>query len=195
MQVDADVSREYLLTVRPRRIAIYAVISATLVVAAMVIVGLLLRDANEGVQFRPADQIALICLGVLLGAAILAMARPRLRVSESGIWVRNIFGERYFPWPLVHRIAFPEGANWAQVQLPDDESYPLMAIQALDKQRAVDALRKVRDLHHRYAPEPPAPSAPPPVADPDRPLGRLEKIDRKMAPREGHGPHRRPSRG
>lgn len=185
------VPQQFLLVVRPRRIAIYACISAAAVVSAMVVIGLLLRDANEGVQFRTSDQISLIGLGLLIGAAILSMARPRLRVGETGIWVRNVFGERYFPWQLVLRIAFPEGANWAQVLLADDESHPLMAIQAMDKQRAVTALQQLRELHRRYAPEPPKPAPAPRAADPERPLGRLEKIDREMAAKNARKPRRR----
>ena len=53
-----------LLQVRPRRIAIYASIAATLVVGAMIVVGLLLRDTNEGVEFRTSDQVGLI--GILI---------------------------------------------------------------------------------------------------------------------------------
>ncbi len=166
-----------LLTVRPRRIAIYAMISAAVVLIAMVVVGVLLRGSAAGVNFGVSDQIGLIGIGVLLGAAILAMARPRLQAGPDGIWVRNVIGERFFPWPLVERIAFPEGANWAQVILPDDESHPLMAIQTLDRGRAVVALRAARELRDKYAPAAPAR----PAVDEaellrrelDRPLGRL----------------------
>lgn len=176
-------NEQILLQVRPRRIAIYASIGAFAVVASMVVIGVLLRSSEDGVSFRLADQIGLIGIGLLLGAAIMAMARPRLRVTVGGVLVRNVLGERYFEWQLVHRIAFPEGANWAQVKLADDEAYPLMAIQAIDRERAVAALKELRELHERYAPKrlvktPPAgPVAPPP----DRPLGRLEKIDLELA--------------
>ena len=37
-------------------------------------------------------------------------------------------------------MTFPTGARWARVDLPDDEYVPLMAIQSVDKQRAVDAM-------------------------------------------------------
>ena len=37
--------------------------------------------------------------------------------------------------------------------LPDDEYIPLMAIQAVDKQRAVDAMDTVRSLLARYRPD------------------------------------------
>jgi hypothetical protein len=70
--------------------------------------------------------------------------------------------------------------------MPDDEVKAVMAIQAMDRGRAVTALERLRALHERYAPPPPVPSAPaertgPTEQDPQRPLGRLEIIDRQKA--------------
>ena len=40
-----------------------------------------------------------------------------------------------------------------RVDLPDDEYVPVMAIQAVDKERAVDAMDRVRGLLARYRPD------------------------------------------
>ena len=149
-----------LLQVRPKRITIYASIAAAIVVASMVIVGLLLRDTNEGVEFRTSDQIGLIGVGLILGGVIMTAARPRLRVDRTGLWIRNVFGESFTPWQLVTRLAYPQGAPWAQLMMPDDEVKPVMAIQAMDRGRAVKALEEVRALQATYAPPPPVPPAP-----------------------------------
>jgi hypothetical protein len=177
-----------LLQVRPRKITILASIAAGLAIVAMVVIGLLLRNTNEGVEFRTTDQVGLIGIGLILGGVIMTAARPRLRVDRNGLWVRNVLGEQFVPWPLVVRVAYPQGAPWAQVLMPDDEIKPLMAIQAMDRGRAVTALEKVRELQATYGPPPPIPAAPPPVrleqselANPERPLGRLEIIDRQKA--------------
>ena len=50
-------------------------------------------------------------------------------------------------------MSFPPGARWARVDLPDDEYIPVMAIQAVDKERAVEAMDKVRELRARYRPD------------------------------------------
>jgi hypothetical protein len=50
-------------------------------------------------------------------------------------------------------VSFPAGARWARIDLPDDEYIPLMAIQAVDKDRAVDAMDTVRTLLARYRPD------------------------------------------
>ena len=177
-----------LLQVRPRKITILASIAAGLAIATMVVIGLLLRDTNEGVEFRTTDQVGLIGIGLVLGGVIMTAARPRLRVDRGGLWIRNVLGEQFVPWELVVRIAYPQGAPWAQVVMPDDEIKPLMAIQGMDRGRAVTALEKVRELQATYGPPPPIPTAPPPLrleqselANPERPLGRLEIIDRQKA--------------
>ena len=177
-----------LLKVRPRRIAIYAVISASTVVLTMVVVGILLHGTNDGVAFQTSDQIGLIGTGVLIGIGILMMARPTLTVYAEGVLVRNILGENYYPWSLIYGISFPQGAQWALLRMPDDETHPVMAIQLLDRGRAVESLKAVRALHEKYAPPPPEPPAPDlealrRVAEEQsrRPLGRLEIIDRVNA--------------
>jgi hypothetical protein len=181
-----------LLQVRPRRITVYGAIAATAVLATMVVVGLLLRGASDGVQFRVADQVGLIGIGLVGAGAIMLVARPRLRADDTGMWVRNVLGETYFPWAVVLRIAFPEGSHWAQLVLADDETHPLMAIQAMDRERAVAALRRVRELHAAHAPAVPSPSPEAQerirrraqaqaAAQAARPLGRLELIDREKA--------------
>lgn len=185
MNARAD-SDPILLQVRPRKITIYACVAASAVVATMVVIGLLLRGTNEGVAFRTADQVALIGIGAVIGGAMLTITRPRLRVDRQGLWIRNMLGEELLPWALVVRVSYPVGAPWAQVQMPDDEIKPLMAIQAMDRGRAVDALETVRALQAQYGPPPTqrTPAPPNPAEEwqeHSRPLGRLEIIDRQKA--------------
>ena len=116
-------------------------------------------------------------------------ARPRLRVDRNGLWIRNVLGEQFMPWPLVVRVAYPQGAPWAQVLMPDDEIKPLMAIQAMDRGRAVERAgegpRTAGDStvrRHRPRRRGRRCSATQSeLAEPERPLGRLEIIDRQKA--------------
>lgn len=143
----------YDLEVKPHLTPYFAYGAAFLIAAAHIAVGFLLKVGSSGVIFRTADQVAIGVLGVIIGCLVLMFARPRLRVGPDGLSVRNLLGYRLIPWSDVVDVSFPKGARWARVDLPDDEYVPLMAIQSVDKERAVDAMDAVRALVARYRAE------------------------------------------
>ncbi|HEV7854103.1 MAG TPA: PH domain-containing protein [Mycobacterium sp.] len=145
------------LDVRPYLTPFFAYGAAALIVAAHVTVGVLLKISSTGVIFQTADQVAIALLGVVIAGAVLMFARPRLRAGASGVAVRNLLGYRLIPWADVVGVSFPVGARWARIDLPDDEYIPVMAIQAVDKERAVEAMDDVRGLLARYRPDLTAP--------------------------------------
>jgi len=138
------------LRVRPHLTPYFAYGAAIVILAAHVAVGFLLKMGSTGVVFQTADQIAIAGLGVVIACVMLLFARPRLRAGAAGLAVRNLLGEKVVAWPDVVGVSFPAGARWARVELPDDEYIPLMAIQAVDKERAVAAMDAVRELAARY---------------------------------------------
>ncbi|GAA3874969.1 PH domain-containing protein [Saccharothrix violaceirubra] len=132
---------------RPRRIRTVSVVCAVFLVAVFTVVGLLLGDSPTGVIFRTSDQVAMICLGVLLAGGVLLLARPRVRADERGVEVRNVVTAHRYEWTDVLHVSFPDGASWARLELPDDEYVSIMAVQAVDRDHAVAAVRALRDLH------------------------------------------------
>jgi hypothetical protein len=144
---DGRPPRGTVLVVRPRRVRRAAWACAVAVVAVFAAVASVLRSTDTGVVFRLADQIAMVCLGLLFAAAILLLARPRVRADADGIEVRNTGWPRYLPWESVRAVSFPDGASWARLDLPDHEYLPVLAVQAVDGLRAVEAIRALRALH------------------------------------------------
>lgn len=140
------------LQVRPHLTACFAYVAAFLIASVSIALGVLLKAGSTGVFFRTDDQVAIGALGIVIAAAVLLFARPRLRVGPRGIGVRNLVGERIIAWAEVVDVSFPPGARWAHVDLADDEYVQLMAIQAVDKERAVAAMDAVRALMARYRP-------------------------------------------
>jgi PH (Pleckstrin Homology) domain-containing protein len=138
---------------RPHLTPYVAYAVAVVLVVAHVLVGLLLKIGSTGVIFQTSDQIAMVVLGVVLAGLVLLFARPRLRVGPAGLSVRNVLSDRLVPWSDVVAVSFPAGARWARIDLPDDEYIPLMAIQSVDKDRAVAAMDTVRSLVQRYRPD------------------------------------------
>ena len=145
-------SENWDLQVRPHLTSYFAYGAAILILAAHVVVGVLLKARSTGVVFQTADQFAMAGLGAVIAGAVLLFARPRLRVGKNGLAVRNMLGEKLIAWPDMVGVSFPMGARWARVDLPDDEYVPLMAIQSVDKERAVAAMDRVRELVSRYRP-------------------------------------------
>lgn len=149
-QADPD-GLQWDLVARSRRSSLYAVAVAAVLVVVFTVLGSLLRVADTGVHFRVWDQISIALIGVLMGCGVLLFTRPRLRVGPAGVTVRNLFSDKFIPWDLVRRIAFPEGASWARIDLPDDEYVPVLAVQINDRGRSVSAVKRFRALQRLYA--------------------------------------------
>lgn len=135
---------------RPHLTPYFAYGAAFLIAAAHIAVGFLLQIKSSGVIFQTSDQVAMALLGIVIACGVLLFARPRLRIGSQGLSVRNLLGDKLIPWSEVVDVSFPSGARWARVDLPDYEYHPLMAIQSVDKNRAVASMDTVRELMARY---------------------------------------------
>lgn len=141
------------LEVRPQRVKYVAYAAAFVIIVVHITVGALLKMGATGVIFQTSDQVSMALLGLILAGAVLLPTRSRLRVGPSGIVVRNVLSDKTIAWPDVVGVSFPLGARWARVDLPDDEYVPIMAIQTVDKTRAVDAMDRLRELVVKYRPD------------------------------------------
>jgi hypothetical protein len=136
------------VVIRPFRTLWASVVLAVLLVAVFAVVGALLRGSKTGVIFEASDQIAMAGIGVLLGLGALLFATSRVRADAEGIEVRNVFPlTKRYSWLDVIAVSFPDGASFARLELPDDEYLGVLAIQAVDRDRAVEAVRTLRRLH------------------------------------------------
>jgi len=130
---------------RPFKVRVFASVAAVIVLAVFVVVALLLRRDGTGVSFYLSDQIAMVGVGVVLAGGAMLWARPRVRADREGIEVRNVLMAKRFAWRDIE-LTFPDGSAWARVELPDDEYVPVLAVQAIDGDRAVTAMRELRRL-------------------------------------------------
>ena len=132
---------------RPLVARIVAVVVAAAFVVLFTGAAVVLPVSGTGVYFRPADQVSIALIGLAMAAVFLLAARPRVRADAEGIEVRNFGSTRRLRWDQVRRVAFPDGALWARLELGADEYLAVLAIQAVDRERAVEAIRGVRALH------------------------------------------------
>jgi hypothetical protein len=149
------------LVIRPTRVRWAAWIAAVALFGVMTAVAVLLRNVSTGVYFRTADQVAMVLLGLLMALGVLALTLARVRADADGVEVRNLLITRWLPWSEVVEVSFPAGSRWARLELPDDEYLPVSAIQLADGQRAVAAIRQLRELHTGYLESHRSPGAPP----------------------------------
>ena len=143
----------------PRRLRIICAAAAAVVVGVMVVVGVLLKSTATGVvTFRTSDQVAMVGLGVLLGAGILLLGRSRVDADVDGVRVRNILGRHEVPWSAIRAVRFDRNSAWASLLLTNDDELALLAVQAGDRMRAVAAVEGLRALlAHAKAQEPAKP--------------------------------------
>ena len=132
---------------RPRRLTrvCWGVAALVVVVSAVLAVALGRGPAGDA-QFRLPDQIAFFCLGLLVAGAALMFTRARVEATVEGIRVRNPFSSKDVPWQVVRSVRLDEGAPWAVLELHDDETVQLLAVQANDGDRAVDTVLALRRL-------------------------------------------------
>ena len=137
------------LRLRPHRARVMAWILAVALVLLFTLLGTALTGATgdgPGV-FRRGDQLAMIGLGVLGALAALSVNRVRVEADHRSVRVRNVIGSYDLPWDVVRAVRFDRGAAWASLELHDDDLVSVVAVQAVDRERAVAAVRALRQLH------------------------------------------------
>ncbi|MGK5677755.1 PH domain-containing protein [Actinoplanes sp. URMC 104] len=145
-----DVVEETAVTFRPQKIRWVAIPVAAAVVVLFTVLSFGLKGSagfdNSG-SFQRGDQVAMIGLGILIGLGVLAFLRPRVVADAETIRIRNVIGGYELPWSVVRAVRFDRNSPWAQLELHDEEQVSIHALQAADKDYAVEGVRALRRLH------------------------------------------------
>lgn len=128
---------------RPKRVRLVCAAAAVAIVLMFTVIGVSLTGAG----FQTSDQWGMIILGVLFGAGIMVIARPTVQADAHGIKVKNIIGGYELPWSVIQKVRFDPGQPWVYLDLVNDDTVGVLAVQAVDKERAVEAVRCLRSLH------------------------------------------------
>jgi hypothetical protein len=116
-------------------------------VVVMTVVAVLLKSSTTGVvAFHTADQVAMVGLGLALGAGVLMVGRSRVDADAEVIRVRNVVISHELPWSAVRAVRFDEHSPWATLLLTNDDELAVSAVQAADGARALVAVRGLRAL-------------------------------------------------
>jgi hypothetical protein len=131
----------------PRRLRLITALAAAGLVVAMTVVAVLLKSSTTGVvAFHTADQVAMVCLGLAMGAGVLLIGRSRADADADGIRVRNVVMKHEVPWSAVRAVRFDEHSPWVTLLLTNDDELAVSAVQAADGERALVAVQGLRAL-------------------------------------------------
>jgi Bacterial PH domain len=139
----------------PRRMRVVCAVVAAVVVGVMVVAAVLLKQTTGVVVIHTSDQVGMAVLGLLLGAGVLLLARPRVDADAATIRVRNVVTSHELPWAVVQTVRFGRKAPWASLLLENGDEVAVMALQAVDKERALVAVEGLRALHAAARPQGP----------------------------------------
>ena len=131
----------------PRRLRLITALAAAGLVAVMTVVAVLLKSSTTGVvSFHTSDQVAMVGLGLAMGAGVLLVGRSSVDADAEGVRVRNVVVRHALPWSAVRAVRFDEHSPWATLVLTNDDELAVSAVQAADGERALVAVRGLRAL-------------------------------------------------
>jgi Bacterial PH domain len=135
------------VTARPQLMSRIAYASSAAVLVVFLVTALVMKQANAGASFTDKDQVGTVVIGIVLAGLLLMPTRPRLRADADGIRLRAFLGGwRTVPWDLVVRVDFPTNVRFARIVLPGEETLAVYAVQRMDRDYAVAAMRGLRRL-------------------------------------------------
>lgn len=136
------------VVLRPRRLRWISLAAAAVILGINAFAGVTLSGttSNGGTLF-PADRWAVAGIGLFFAALALVPWRLRVEADSDRVRVRNLLGDHTVAWTLVDRVRFDRTALWASLELANGEPLPLFAVQVIDGDEAVTAVRRLRQLH------------------------------------------------
>jgi hypothetical protein len=140
-------SDDDVVTAQPVVMARIGYLSSVLVFGVFLVTAIVMPHANAGAHFGVKDQAGTAVVGVILGGLCLMLTRPRMRADRQAVRLRSFLGGwRTVPWELVVAVEFPSTVRFARLVLPGEETLAIYAVQRLDKEQAVDVMRRLRAL-------------------------------------------------
>lgn len=149
----ASAEEQWLFEARSPFLKRIAIIGVVVIMIIHIFMAFIVGIGDTGVTLTSADQWSFIGIGLLFSGVCLFLLRPRVRIDERGVEVRNIANAQFYPWQIIHGLSFPAKAKMARLELPDFEFVPMMALNIYDKETIAANVERFRLLEDRYMPE------------------------------------------
>ncbi|MCK7626003.1 PH domain-containing protein [Streptomyces sp. RS10V-4] len=129
------------VTFRPTRTRAVLCTVGIAQLAALTAIAVLLPELSGG------ERISFVATGVLVGAVLLLLSRPKVVARQEGVTVVNLTTRRELAWAQVLRVNLRAGDPWVHLDLADGTSLPAMGIQpGIARDQAIRDARALRDL-------------------------------------------------
>ncbi len=144
----------------PRRLRIFGIVMAA-VLCSLTVVWWFALPATVRRLFTVSQLLTLLAVVGLIVGVLIGLAASSVRADAAGLRIRNGLRTYSVPWDWVHKIIFRSGDPWAQLLLKpadgsefkvdlDAEKCSLMGIQAVDGERAQQAVEELRRRHRQF---------------------------------------------
>jgi hypothetical protein len=144
----------------PRRLRILVLV-ATVALCSLAALWWVALPSTIRELFTMSQRLTLLGVLALLVGLIVGVAASSVRADETGLQIRNGLRTHRVPWGRVHKIILRRGDPWAQLLLTpadgsefeidlDAEKHSLMGIQAVDGERAQQAVEELRRRHRQF---------------------------------------------
>jgi hypothetical protein len=146
--VSARERAEPVVRATPRRLNLVCRVCAVLLALGGVVLALALEGGSgggggpggaatlQGAEFTGWDRLSIALLGVACAGLVLLLTRPRVEADAARVRVRTIGRWREVPWGVVQGVRFDDNSPWAVLDLHDDDTLSLLAVQDADGPRA-----------------------------------------------------------
>ncbi len=132
-------------TYRPAATRIVASVAANCLVA-VIVVGWIALPAKSKADFDWYQRITLISVFASFLVVLWGVGRCKLVAEDTGLTVTNIFSTRRYDWAQAVALEFGGSAPWAVLDLSDGTSTNVMALQAVDGNRASRSARELAGI-------------------------------------------------
>jgi hypothetical protein len=120
-------------------------LGAALLVALTTVALMMPHDGAS--PWSTGDRATVIMMGVLIGAVLALLSRPKVTVTAEGITVVNLTVKRRLAWAEVLRVNLRPGDAWVHLDLADGTTLAVMGIQpGIAKEQALRDARLLRSL-------------------------------------------------
>ncbi|HET7325748.1 MAG TPA: PH domain-containing protein [Nocardioidaceae bacterium] len=136
---------------RPLGVRVVLPLLATLLVVVIAVGWVTLPSSVRGAFTVWQIITLLLLLGAML-AGMYGLARCRVRATDAGVEVVNVFRRRWLAWPQILRVSQRPGDPWAVLDTDDGTAVAVMAIQGSDGARARAAVQRLATLVEQQTP-------------------------------------------